>query len=219
MRPLIFSLAQIGPDERQRIHSVLRQGKVIVYPTDTLPGLGVDAFQPQGVAQIFRLKGRDAQKPLSVLYSSVSRLLADFKHLNAIQRKTISAFLPGPITLLLPAPPDFPKVLVSKGFTGVRVIDYPRLNQVFEDYPHPITTTSINPTGQPPATSTAQILTYFKEELAIIIEDQVAYSPLGSTIIRLTNDNWEMVRVGVVSRNQIEVKFHQVFQNLNEKSN
>jgi len=218
MKPLIFSLAKIGLTERQQIHSALRQGKVIAYPTDTLPGLGVDVFQPQGIARIFRLKGRDEHKPLSVLYSSVSRLLNDFKHLNAFQREVVSAFLPGSVTLLLPAPPDFPKALISKGYVGIRIVDYPHLNQIFEDYPHPITTTSINPAGQPPATSTAQILTYFKDQIAIIIEDQVAYSPLGSTVIRLTNDNWEMVRAGVVSQNSIEAKFQQIFQNLNEKS-
>ncbi len=219
MQPLIFSLAQIGLTEHQQIYAALRHGQVIAYPTDTLPGLGADVFHRQGVAQIFRLKGRDEQKPLSVLYSSVSRLLDDFKHLSAFQREVVSVLLPGPITLLLPAPPDFPKVLTPKDYIGIRVIDYPRLNQVFEDYPHPITTTSINPAGQTPATSTMQILAYFKDELAIIIEDQVAYSPLGSSIIRLTNDSWEMVRAGVVSQNRIEAKFQQVFQNLNEKSN
>jgi L-threonylcarbamoyladenylate synthase len=218
MKPLIFSLAQVGLTEQQQIHSALRQGKVIAYPTDTLPGLGVDAFHRQGIAQIFRLKGRDAQKPLSVLYSSVSWLLSDFKHLNAFQREVVSAFLPGSVTLLLPAPPDFPKVLVSEGYTGIRVVDNPRLNQILTAYPHPISTTSINPAGQPPATSTAQILAYFGDALAIIIEDQVAYSLLGSTIIRLTNDNWEVVRVGVISQSRIEAKFQQVFQNLNKKS-
>jgi L-threonylcarbamoyladenylate synthase len=219
MKPLIFSLAQVGLTEQQQIHSALRRGEVIAYPTDTLPGLGADVFQSQGVVQIFRLKGRDARKPLSVLYSSVTRLLSDFKHLNAFQRDAVNAFLPGPITLLLPAPSNFPKVLTPKDYVGIRVVDYPRLNQIFEDYPHPITTTSINPAGQPPATSTTQILTYFKDELAIIIEDQVAYSLLGSTIIRLTNNNWEIVREGVVSQDHIEAKLQQVLQNLNKKSN
>jgi L-threonylcarbamoyladenylate synthase len=218
MRPLIFSSAQIRPTERQQIYSALRRGQVIAYPTDTLPGLGADVFKRQGVAQIFSLKGRDEQKPLSVLFSSVSRLLDDFKHLNAFQREVVSAFLPGSVTLLLPAPPDFPRVLVSKGYTGIRVVDHPRLNQIFEGYPHPITTTSINPVGQSPAMTTAQILSYFSDQIAIIIEDQVAYSLLGSTIIRLTDDNWEMVRIGVVSQNTIEAKFQKIFQNLNEKS-
>ncbi|HRD19245.1 MAG TPA: Sua5/YciO/YrdC/YwlC family protein, partial [Candidatus Marinimicrobia bacterium] len=69
--PEIISLAKAADIDCQKVLAILQSGGIIAYPTDTIYGLGVDAFQPQAVQKLLQLKGRTAGKPISVLYADV----------------------------------------------------------------------------------------------------------------------------------------------------
>jgi len=207
MKPTIVKLQYIDAAGKAHIHNALQSGKIIAYPTDTIYGLGVDVYNPHGIDKLLSLKGRDSNKPISILYSDVSVVLADFQNLNEYQQLVVRSLMPGKVTLLLPAPSKkrFPVTFIRDGYVGVRVVDLPALNNLMDSYPHPISTTSINPAGLPPAKNVQEIIDYFVSELSVIIDNGKTNSTRSSTVIKLYDDSWEILREGAVSQLQIEI--------------
>ncbi|MBU4446728.1 threonylcarbamoyl-AMP synthase [bacterium] len=207
MKPAIVNLQYLDAAGKAQIYDALQSGKIIAYPTDTIYGLGVDVYNSQGIDKLFSLKGRDSTKPVSILYSNVSAVLADFQNLNKYQQRTVRSLMPGKVTLLLPMPSKkrFPDTFIQESYIGVRVVDLPALNNLMDGYPHPISTTSINPAGLPPAKNVQEILDYFGSELAVVIDNGKTDGARSSTVIKLYDDSWEILREGAVSRSQVEI--------------
>lgn len=201
----IIRLKDYTENDRRELFKTLERGELIAYPTDTLYGLGVDIFQPRGVERLLTLKGRSAGKPISILYSDRQRLLADFHYLNDFQRRAVNRLLPGCVTLLLPvkSPQQFPPPFVGDGYIGVRVVDLLPLNRLLAGYPHPISTTSINPAGAKPAGSVEEIQIYFPNQIKVIIDNGKAPDSPGSTILKLHADGWEILRAGAFPADRI----------------
>ena len=113
------------PEVLTRAASALRSGKVVAYPTETLYGLGVDPFQEAALERLYELKGRPGRMPVSVLVRDPAMLLEVAEEPNQPARRLIEAFLPGPLTLILPARPGLPARLTSgTGKVGVRNHSY-----------------------------------------------------------------------------------------------
>jgi len=207
MKPKIIPLDYWTASDRTELYATLQQGQVIAYPTDTIYGLGVDVYHPGAVASLQRMKGRDSQKPISILYSSTERMLKDFNHLNDFQLSAVRALLPGCVTLLLPVKSEeqFPAPFTYNGIVGVRVINLPALNALLLDYPHPISTTSINPATQKPACSPVEIQNYFSGKISIIIDNGFTGNIQASTIIKVLEDGWKIIRVGVLSNTSVDI--------------
>lgn len=181
-------------------------GKVIAYPTDTIYGLGVDICNEEAAQKLFNIKDRKIQNPVSILYPDKSRLFDNFPGLNDYQRNFVEKLLPGQITLLLPVPknsnllPYFRK----DGFTGVRVVEHAKMNQILSQYKHPISTTSINPSGEEPANTIEEILNYFTDKIKLILYDQRDHKTIPSTIIKVTKSHYNILRKGAISQVEIE---------------
>src|SRR5258707_1304576 len=118
--------------------SLLRAGKLVVFPTETVYGLGADALQTEAVRQIFEAKGRPFSDPLIVHIASESTLDMLVTHVPPEAKLLVQAFWPGPLTLILPAGPLVPKV-VTAGLANVAV-RMPR---------HPVALALIHATGSP----------------------------------------------------------------------
>jgi L-threonylcarbamoyladenylate synthase len=114
--------------------------------------------------------------------------------------------LPGKITLILPTAPHnrFPKEITSDNTLGVRVIELEALNCILRQFPHPITTTSVNPAGQPPARSVAQILSYFGDRIALILAHDKTTDSVPSTLVRVNENSLEIIRPGAVTATELE---------------
>jgi len=191
-----------------RFNQVLAEGAVVAYPTDTVYGLGCDAANPDALQRLDLLKGRPARKPYSILYSDVSRLLADFPHLNDYQVRLVRRLLPGKVTLVLPvaSASSIPANVVADGRVGVRVVDYPALQTLLAQYSRPVVTTSANPADAVPARNVAEILNYFGAQISLILDGGDAGCSLPSTVLRLETDGYEILRAGAVSEMEITHK-------------
>ena len=205
----IIRLSQIQVSEKKRIHEALQRGAAIAYPTDTLYGVGVDIHQPAGVEKLLAIKGSERDKPVSVLYPNIARVIQDFPNINPYQRRIVNTLLPGPITLILPVDSDsrFPEPFVRNGYVGVRVVDLPPLNRLLAEYPHPISTTSINPAGLPPARSVPEILAYFPTEFDLIV-DNGSLNGQASTAIKILHESYQLLRLGSMSEQIIEKRLN-----------
>src|SRR5215469_18648075 len=98
------------PTQLQRAATLLQQGQLVVFPTETVYGLGADAFQTQAVEQIFVVKGRPLSDPLIVHIADEAALDGLVTEISREAKQLIRAFWPGPLTLILPAGPRVPKM-------------------------------------------------------------------------------------------------------------
>lgn len=183
----------------------LGRGEVIVFPTETLYGLGADALDSGAVDRVFQLKGRDAANPIPVLVADRAMLSRLVSEIPPMADKLIARFWPGPLTLVLPARQDIPKPLVnSDGGVGVRISNHPIAAAIVQMLGHPLTATSANPTGQSPARSIRQARDYFAGVIDIFIDGNKLTSRTGSTVAEIIGNRIRIIREGEISREELQ---------------
>jgi L-threonylcarbamoyladenylate synthase len=184
--------------------AALSRGEVIVFPTETLYGLGADALNPAAVEKVFQLKGRDANNPFPVLVSDRSMLDALVAGIPPLAEKLIENFWPGPLTLVLPARAGLPSPLVnSTGGVGVRVSSQPIATQIVKMLGRPLTATSANPSGQPGALTVAQAKSYFAGKIEIFIDGGVLTTQTGSTVTAVHGNKVKIIRAGAIATSEL----------------
>jgi L-threonylcarbamoyladenylate synthase len=185
---------------------VVRAGGVLLYPTDTLYGLGADPCSPAAVARVFRLKGRSADKPLPVLIEGPHLLERFAASVPEAWQRFIRRFWPGPLTLVFPARGDLPPgVRSAAGEVAVRVPGSALCRAVLRAAGGSLTGTSANPAGgaAPADPLGAAGLLYGLPDL-VLDAGTLPPSPV-STIIRMGRDGRaEVVREGAVGRGELE---------------
>ncbi len=129
--------------------SVLKQDGLIVYPTDTLYGLGADALSEESVLKVFEAKGREFHKPISIAVSDCDMISA-VACVDEIAEAFISRFMPGPVTLVLKARSILPCMLTAgSGNIGIRFPAQDVALEIISQFDSPITATSANISGGP----------------------------------------------------------------------
>jgi L-threonylcarbamoyladenylate synthase len=185
--------------------TALGRGDVIVFPTETLYGLGADALNFTAVEKIFQLKGRDPNNPFPVLVSDRSMLNLLVENISPLAEKLIERFWPGPLTLVLPARHDIPPPLVnSTGAIGVRISSQPIASEIVRMLGRPLTATSANPSGQPPAQTLAQARDYFSGKIEIFIDGGALTSKTGSTVAAVAGNKIKIIRAGEIAKSELE---------------
>jgi L-threonylcarbamoyladenylate synthase len=130
-----------------RAVSVLMHDGLVVYPTETVYGLGADAFSEDAILKVYKAKKRDLSKPISIAVSDLE-MLAAVAHVDRSMREFLEAFLPGPVTVVLPARPMVPGILTGgTGMIGIRIPAHDLARQIVERFDAPITATSANLSG------------------------------------------------------------------------
>jgi L-threonylcarbamoyladenylate synthase len=147
---------------------VIQQGGLVIYPTETVYGLGADALNPEAIGAIFEVKGRSPEKPLSLGVPSVDQAL-EFTAPTDRQERFMRAFLPGPVTVVVPKHRLVPaKLTGGRQKVGVRVPDHDGARALLEAAGHPVTATSANRSGQPSACRCADIDPTIRQQATVI---------------------------------------------------
>jgi tRNA threonylcarbamoyl adenosine modification protein (Sua5/YciO/YrdC/YwlC family) len=193
-----FDPATWGPSLDAAVHAVSR-GEVIVIPTDTVYGVGADAFSPDAVARLLAAKGRGRQMPPPVLIPSVRTVDGLARDVPAAARALMDAFWPGPLTVIVHAQPSLAWDLgETQGTVALRVPDHLAALALLART-GPLAVTSANLTGKPAATSAEEA----REQLGSVVSVYLdaGDSPLGvaSTIVDATGPALRVVRDGGVS--------------------
>jgi L-threonylcarbamoyladenylate synthase len=179
--------------------AALGRGDVIVFPTETLYGLGADALNFAAVDKVFQLKGRDLRNPIPVLVSDLLMLDALVSEISPLAKQLMACFWPGPLTLVLPARDDIPRPLVNtSGGVGVRISSQPLARKLVDKLGRPITATSANPSGQPAARTAAQARAYFSGAVEIFIDGGKLTSPSPSTVAEVVGEKVAIIRHGAI---------------------
>jgi len=184
-----------NPEILEQAADVIRKGGIIIYPTDTLYGFGVDARNDAAIMRLLAIKGRSG--PWSVAVENLE-MLERYADVHEMHLSTVEDTLPGPVTLILPARDSdiSPLVLSEQQTVGIRIPDYPFLASLTQQLGFPITSTSVNRTGTPPLNDPQQIAQEFDDEYDLLIDAGILPSSSGSSIIDLTGKLAQIVREG-----------------------
>lgn len=190
-----------------RAAGVLRQGGVILYPTDTVYGLGADAFSDAAVDSIYRIKGREAQNPISCVVADLA-MAEEYVEVNDIARKLAEKFLPGPLTMILNK-----RYGVRTGIArdiptlGIRIPANEFCLELARTYDHPFTTTSANRAGEATHGSPGEILEQLGEaasEIALLVNGGLVLGP-PSTVVNLVSGHPSILREGAIPAAEIRL--------------
>lgn len=163
----------------------LGRGEVVAFPTESSFGLGADALDARALARLAALKGREPGKPPPVLIADEAMLAQLVERVPERARALMRQHWPGPLTLVLPARPELPEAIVADGGVGVRLSPHPVATALVRAFGRPVTATSANPAGQPPALTAGEVARYFPG-LTIIEGEAGGGAP--STVVRVADD-------------------------------
>ncbi|MFN5478997.1 MAG: L-threonylcarbamoyladenylate synthase [Chitinophagaceae bacterium] len=197
---MIVEIHPQNPQERliRKVADVLREGGVIIYPTDTVYGLGCDIFQPKAVERICRIKGIDPQKAnLSFVCSDLSDLSKYAKAISTPQYRFIKQYIPGPFTFILPASREVPKILKSRKDTiGLRVPNHRITHAIAAALGHPILSSSLPGEMVEEYTDPELIHEKFEKLVDLVVDGGIGGMEY-STIVDMTSEEPEIVRQGL----------------------
>lgn len=182
----------------------LQQGAVIAYPTETFYGIGVKFDLEYALEKLYKIKRRPQEKalPLIIGTSETLGLLTDFISEPALH--LMNTFWPGPLTILFKAKKNISGYLTAgTGKIAVRVPGESFALQLARKIPFPITATSANPSGLPPASDAETVIQYFGDQLDLIIDGGKTPGGMPSTLVDSTGDMVKIVREGVVTKESL----------------
>ncbi|MCD6333149.1 MAG: threonylcarbamoyl-AMP synthase [Bacteroidales bacterium] len=188
-----------NPKQIRRVVDSLRNGGVIIYPTDTVYGLGCDITRQKAIERVAAIKGIKAEKTrFSFIVYDLSQLSQYSRPINNQVFKLMKHHLPGPFTFILEASGQVPKILKSKKKTvGIRIPDNPIIREIVQQLGHPILTTSVHSEDVVLDYSTDPELIH--EEMGHLV-DLVIDGGYGgnkpSTIVDCTDDEIRIIRQG-----------------------
>ncbi len=192
-----FDLESPPPEFIEKAAQAIRQGKVVLYPTDTLYGLGCDPFNEEALRRLFAIKGRSEKKGVLLLIQDYSYAEVVSDHIPELYYELVKAFWPGPVTLLLEGNSSCSRLLLGEeGKVGLRHPDLAFLQLWMAAIPGPIVSTSANVSGEPLA-SLEDLKQLFDHQVDLIIEGTGMEQPSQpSTVVDLTMDPPRIVRAG-----------------------
>ena len=189
--------------EIDEIVAALKAGELVIFPTDTLYGVGADPFNESSVKKVFIAKNRPFDMPLSLAVSN-EKMMESVAVLNENARKLIRRFLPGPLTVMLTKKPTIPDILTSgSNQVGIRIPDHPFAIRLIDRF-GPITATSANLHSHPDPIDAPMAQKDLKGHAQICVDCGKTKHGAGSTIVDVSDGAVEIIRKGIISQEEIE---------------
>lgn len=196
-------LLQIHPEDPQprlikQLAECLLDGGVIIYPTDTIYGIGCDIFQHKAVERICKIKNIDPQKAqLSFICQNLSRLSDYTKSIDTPLYRMLKNHLPGPYTFILPASKQVPKILQSKKSTiGLRVPDNEICRSILQAIDHPLLSASLPGDMVEEYTDPEVMYEKFGHLVDFVVDGGIG-GMIPSTVVDCTGNEWSIIRKGL----------------------
>ena len=171
----------IDLEELKEPAKVIRNGGIVIFPTETVYGIGTNGFDEKSIKKIYELKRRDSNKPISLLVSNIEMVEMVAKDISDLEYKLMRKFWPGPFTIILKKKSIVPDILTSNGDTvGVRMPSGEIAKKLIEYAEVPIAAPSANISGKPSGIDINDIMKDFEEiaHQAVLAELKLVHSPV-----------------------------------------
>ncbi|MCK4799964.1 threonylcarbamoyl-AMP synthase [Candidatus Parcubacteria bacterium] len=208
---------KLNPDNIEKTSNdtakILKSGGAVIYPTDTLYGLGVNALNENAVIKIQKIKRQDRNKPISVVVRDM-KMAKKIACIDSKVEKILEKVWPGSITVVLRKKDIVPYALTGGEETiAIRISDNRFISTLMKKIDFPITTTSANISGEKNLLESAEIIKKFKNStpyLDLFVDAGDIKDPTASTIIDLTTTIPKIIRMGIVGKDKMQ-KFFEKF--------
>lgn len=194
-----MAITPLSPRALAQAVSLLKQGDLVAFPTETVYGLGADASNPEAVQKIFTVKGRPADHPVIVHVASVAQFADWAVAIPEIAYQLAEAFLPGPLTLILKRSGLVPDIVTGGQDTvGLRVPNHPLALELLQAFGGGIAAPSANRFGKISPTTAQHVLADLGENVPLILDGGACQVGLESTIVDVTSERVRVLRPGGV---------------------
>lgn len=196
-----------APDDPviKEMGAIIREGGLVSFPTETVYGLGANAFDERAVLSVFEAKGRPADNPLIVHLSDISQLGSVAKDVPQEAEKLFEAFSPGPLTIILKKGDKLPKAVTAGLDTvAVRIPSHPIARALIDAAGVPIAAPSSNLSGKPSPTKAQHVIEDMNGRVAAIIDGGSCSVGVESTVVELSKGTVNILRPGGITKSDLE---------------
>lgn len=192
-------------DDLKEAASYIKEGKTVIFPTETVYGIGANALDKNAVKKIFEAKGRPQDNPLILHVSSIDMIEKIAKDITPLENKLINNFFPGPLTLILKKKDCVPnEVSANLDTIGVRMPSNKIAHDLIELSNVPIAAPSANISGKPSGTTIEDIYDELNDRVDMIINGGQTNIGLESTVIRVVDNKINILRPGRITYNELK---------------
>ena len=190
-------------NDYQKALDALNNHQVIAFPTETVYGLGVFYDDYQAYTLLNKIKRRSEDKPYTLMLSDISQI-NEYATINDKYLPIIKKYMPGPLTVLLPAKENVPNYVThNSGVIGIRIPENKEALTLLKFVKKPLLVPSANRANEKPALNKSEVVSIFGDELAYVADGKVAGAK-PSTIIDLTGDEIKLIREGPISLEDVK---------------
>ena len=194
---------KINEEKLKEIGEEIKKGKIAIFPTETVYGIGTNGLNEEGIKKLFDIKKRPKEKPISLLVNSIE-MIERIAKLTEEERKIIKIFFPGPLTLIVEKKKIVPDILTSnKKTVGIRMPDNEIALKLIKYANIPIATSSANISGKENNTDIINIKKEFENKVDYFIDGGKSKIGIGSTIIKIENNKLHILRKGIITEEEI----------------
>lgn len=184
----------------EQVAGFVRQGGVIVYPTDTIYGLGCAPDRPEAIERLFRIKQRVEEKGVLLLVPDVETARSLCSSVPTAFEELAERFWPGPVTFLMPAGMGLSRLITGeRGLVGLRNPQSDYLHLLMRMIPGPLVSTSANVSGEPPSGRVAELRKQLADQVDVFVDGGNLVEVIASTVVDLSVTPPRVVREGVQS--------------------
>ncbi len=190
-------IKELNKDNLKEIIEVLDNDGVIIFPTDTVYGIGCNPFSIKALNKLFEFKQRDYTKPINVLTDSIDKIKLVSTNISSKEMEIMNKYFPSDLTIILNKKDNVPDILTANLNTiGVRIPNSDIALTILKEYKYPIATTSVNISGEKPSLEVKDFYDDFKDKVDIIVDGGKSKIGIPSTIIKIENNNVNVLRQG-----------------------
>lgn len=195
----------------KQVGESVRKGEIILFPTETVYGIGANALDKNAVKKIYMAKGRQPDNPLIVHISDTRMLKELVEEPNETEQKLIDSFFPGPFTIILKRKKIIPNIITGGLDTvGIRMPSNLIAQKIIKYAGVPIAAPSANLSGKPSGTLLADIREEFEGKVSYMVDEGLAEIGVESTVVRVINQIPHILRPGKITAEQIKEKIGKV---------
>lgn len=195
----------INEEELNEVAEIIKNNGVVIFPTETVYGIGGNALSCQVVDKVYQIKQRPREKAINILLPNAERIEEYADIIDEKEKRIIQKFMPGPITIILKR-----KDNIGNGFTlndgtiGVRIPNSPIVQAILKKVNVPLIAPSANISGKPSGTDVNSILKDFENKVDAVIDGGKSKLGISSTIVKVVNGKVEILREGSISKEELD---------------
>ena len=198
-------IRNINDNELRKAGNIIKNGGLVIFPTETVYGIGANGLDKDAIEKIYTAKGRKSDNPLILHVSSIDMVYSIAKNIDEIELKLMEKFFPGPLTIIFDKKDNVPYEATGNLDTvGIRMPSNPIANKLIEYANTPIAAPSANISGRPSGTNVSDIVNEFKDKVDIILDGGSSLIGVESTVIRVIDNKIHILRPGYVTKEMLE---------------